>query len=245
MDTQPLAGRVALVTGAARGIGAAVSRALAEAGTDIAALDLRGCAETVASVQSLGRRAISLPCDVTDADATTRCARQTIADLGSVDLLVCCAGLAPMGGAVPDAAQWRQVMRVNVDGSMHSVAACWPHMQQNRFGRIVLVSSMAAWTGSLVVGVEYSASKGAIVSMARHWARHGGPHNIRVNTIAPGIIATDMTAGFPPPNTQAIPLQRVGTADEVARCVRFLCSPESDYVTGSVLHVNGGLVVSV
>jgi 3-oxoacyl-[acyl-carrier protein] reductase len=245
MGDSGLAGRVALVTGAARGIGAAVCAALAGAGADIAAADLQDCAATRATVQAVGRRAIALTLDVTDAPAVGAAVDTVVAQLGRVDLLVCCAGIAPTGGAVPNSQQWRRVMLINVDGTMHCLAACWPHMQAQRFGRIVMISSMAAWTGSLVVAPEYSASKGAVVSMARHWARHGGPHNIRVNTVAPGIIATDMTAGFPPPDVAAIPLRRVGEATDVAQAVLFLCGPGSDYVTGSVLHVNGGLVVGV
>lgn len=117
-------------------------------------------------------------------------------------------------------------------------------MVEARYGRIVIISSMAYYRGGVIVGSEYSTSKAALVGLARHIARNGGQFNINCNAVAPGIIPTDMTADFDKPDFDEIPLRRYGTAEYVAGPISFLCGPESAYMTGTVLNVTGGVVLA-
>ena len=232
--------QVAFVTGAARGIGAAVCRTLADAGVDIFATDLLDCADTVAEVEERGRRAVGLKLDVTDRAAVEAGVEGVVKEFGRLDILVCSAGIMPPGGMVSATEQWEQVNKVNVDGTYYCIAAAWRHMVAAEFGKIVTIASMAAHQGSLAIGPEYSTSKGAIIALTRHTARNGGPHNIYCNTVSPGVIATDLNVDFNKPPLDAIPLRRVGDPEDVAEPVRFLCSPASNYVTGAVLPISGG-----
>lgn len=240
----PLAGQVALVTGGARGIGAAICQALAEDGATVYAADLLSCEETVAGIVEAGGRAYGCRLDVVDRAASVALANDIVATEKRLDILVCNAGICPPGSVAGDWEQWDRVIDVNVNGTQASIAACWPHMSAHRYGRIVLVSSMAYYQGGVIVGTEYSASKGAVAAMARHVARNGGPYGILCNAVAPGVIATEMTARFSKPDPEVIPLRRIGTAEDVAGPVRFLCGPYSAYMTGTILNVTGGIVLA-
>ncbi len=239
--TSGMTDQVAVVTGAARGIGAATCRTLADAGVDVVAADLLDCSETAMAVRERGRRGLALKLDVADRDAVKRAVDGIVEDFGRLDILVCNAGICPAGDMVADPEQWDRVLRVNLDGAFNCIAGAWPHMRARRYGKIVTVSSMAAHRGGVIVGPEYSASKGAIVSMTHHAARNGGPYNIYCNCVSPGIIDTDMTAGFAKPDLAGIPLGREGKAEDVAEPIRFLCSPASNYITGIVSPIAGGL----
>ena len=239
-----LAGQVAWVTGAARGIGAATARLLAARGARVHVGDLDPCAETVAAIREAGGDAEGHVLDVTDRAACVAVARSIIERDGRIDALVCNAGICPPGTVAGDWAQWEHVLRVNLEGTQHCIAAAWDTMVAQGGGRIVLVSSMAYYRGGLIVGTEYSASKAGLVGMTRHLARNGGPQGIRCNAVAPGIIETDMTADFDKPELEEIPLRRYGSAAEVAGPIAFLCGPESAYITGAVLNVTGGMVLA-
>ncbi|MBS7699779.1 MULTISPECIES: SDR family NAD(P)-dependent oxidoreductase [unclassified Chelatococcus] len=241
---RPLSGQVALVTGGARGIGAAVCQALAQDGATVYAADLLPCDATVAAIAEDGALAHARKLDVADRQACVALADEVMAAEQRLDILVCNAGICPPGEVTGNWAQWDRVIDVNVNGTQACIAACWPHMMARGYGRIVLVSSMAYYQGGVIVGTEYSASKGAVAAMTRHVARNGGPHGILCNAVAPGVIATDMTASFSKPDPQAIPLRRVGTAEDVAGPVRFLCGPYSAYMTGTILNVTGGIVLA-
>ena len=117
-------------------------------------------------------------------------------------------------------------------------------MREAGGGRIVLNSSMAFYQGGLIVGTEYTASKAALIGMTRHLARNGGKDGINVNAVAPGVIETEMTREFNKPDLETIPLRRLGTAEDVAGPISFLCGPESSYMTGTVLNVTGGIILS-
>lgn len=236
-----LAGRVALVSGSAQGIGRAVAERLAAAGADILGCDLGDQSETGTRIAESGGRFTPLAVDVTDRDALERAIAEPARALGRLDIVVPCAGIATIGGPVSPAGDWQRVLRVNLDGAYALVAAAWPAMERRRDGRIVLISSMAAHRGSLVVAPEYSASKGALESLNRHFARHGGPLGIRCNCVAPGIIDTEMTRAFPPPRVADVPMGRIGTPDEVAMVVEFLAGDRSSYVTGASIPIAGGL----
>ena len=234
-------GQMAFVTGAARGIGAAVCRTLADAGVDIFAADLLDCGDTIADVERHGRRAAGLKLDVTDRAAVDTAVNGAMKEFGRLDIVVCCAGIMPPGGMESSTDQWQQVIKVNVDGTYYCIAAAWSHMVAAQYGKIVTMASMAAHQGGLAIGPEYSTSKGAIVALTRHTARNGGPHNIYCNSVSPGVIATDLNADFNKPPLEAIPMRRVGHPEDVAEPVRFLCSPASNYVTGAVLPISGGI----
>jgi NAD(P)-dependent dehydrogenase (short-subunit alcohol dehydrogenase family) len=181
--------------------------------------------------------------DVTDWDWVAQRVAAAVDRHGPVAALVPAAGIADTVGnrLLADPAPGRRILDVNVNGTLNLVYAAWPSMARAGRGAVVLVSSMAAMRGSRVVPVEYSASKGAIESMVRHLSLTGGPHGIRVNAVSPGVIRTPMTDAFGPPAVDAIPMGRVGTADEVAKVVRFLLSEDSSYVSGAIVGVNGGL----
>jgi NAD(P)-dependent dehydrogenase (short-subunit alcohol dehydrogenase family) len=232
-----LDGSVALVSGAATGIGRAVAERLAADGAEVIGVDLASQAATAATIAAQGGRFEGLALDVSDRSAVER----ALAGRPRLDIVVPCAGVATVGGAVSTEADWQRVLRVNLDGAYALVAAAWPLMERRRAGAIVLISSMAAHRGSLVVAPEYSASKGALESLNRHFARAGGPLGIRCNCVAPGVIDTEMTRRFPPPRVQDIPMARVGTPAEVASVVAFLAGPGAAYVTGASIPIAGGL----
>lgn len=235
---------IALVTGAARGIGAATALRLAAQGHVLWLTDVLDCTATRDAIVAAGGTARMATLDVTDRAACIALVARIVAEEGRLDVLVANAGICPAGSVHGDWDQWARVLQVNVDGTQNCVSAVWDQMVAQGGGRIVLVSSMAYYQGGVTVGTEYSASKGAVIGMTRHLARNGGKHGIRVNAVAPGIIDTDMTSGFPAPNLATVPLGRKGTADEVAGPIAFLCGAESAYMTGTVLNVTGGIILS-
>lgn len=239
-----LEGQVAWVTGAARGIGAATARTLAARGAFVHLSDVRDCGPVREEIAAAGGGAAAHTLDVTDAAACRALVARVMSDGGGLHMLVCNAGLCPPGTPTDAGDQWARVMAVNLDGSRHCVDAAWEALAAGGEGRIVLVSSMAYYQGGVIVGTEYSASKAALVGMTRHLARNGGPLGLRCNAVAPGIIATDMIADFDTPSLDRIPLGRLGTAEDVAGPIAFLCSPASAYMTGTVLNITGGMVLS-
>lgn len=239
-----LAGKTALITGGARGIGAAAGLALARRGTRIHLADLLCADEAVSDIEAAGGHAESHVLDVRDAGACKTLVETILDTDTALDILVCNAGVCPPGSIHGDTAQWQTVVDVNLNGTQNCVAACWDDMLSRRSGRIVIVSSMAYYRGGLIVGTEYTASKAALIGMTRHLARNGGPYGILCNAVAPGIIDTEMTRDFDKPDTDDIPLRRYGTAEDVAGPISFLCGPESAYMTGTVLNVTGGMVLA-
>ena len=136
--------------------------------------------------------------------------------------------------------QGRRVLAVNLDGERHVMGACYPGMAERGDGRIVLVSSVAARQGGLLAGAEYSASKGALVSLGRHVARNGAAHGVRCNIVSPGVIETDMNAHLPKPDPQTLPARRLGTPQDVAGPVAFLCSNDATTTTVSQSRAKAG-----
>ena len=240
----PLAGQVALITGGARGIGAATGLALAQAGATVWLTDVLACDEAVAAVREAGGQAHGRSLDIRDRAACAGMVEEVVAAHGRIDALVANAGVCPAGTVAGDWEQWHKVIDINLHGTHNCVAAVWGPMCGQGRGRIVIVSSMAWYQGGVIVGTEYTASKAALIGITRHVARNGGPYGILCNAVAPGFIDTDMTADFPQGDLEAIPLRRRGTPADVAGPIRFLCGPDSAYMTGCVLNVTGGIVLA-
>ena len=236
--------RVALVTGGARGIGQASALRLAREGRDLALLDLLpdDGARTIAAIEVLGQRAIYLRADVTDESAVHNAVAQTVAQLGRLDILVCCAGV--LGAEVPfleqTSAEFERVQRINLHGVFYAHQAAVPHMLARGWGRCVTITSGARLGATHVV--PYACSKGAVWSLVRALGNAWPRQNVFVNGVEPGRALTDMVVprfsqdflDDPP-----VAIGRYADPEEVAEIVAFLCSERNTYTTGSVWSVKG------
>ncbi|HXA27228.1 MAG TPA: 3-oxoacyl-[acyl-carrier-protein] reductase [Candidatus Angelobacter sp.] len=248
MPERSLAGRVALVTGASRGIGRAAALALASEGASVAVGfgSNAGAAEQVAEeVRRHGVDAVTLGADLSDAEQAAALVPRTLEALGGVDVVVNNAGLARDNLAMRMSdADWRAVIDVDLTAAFVVCRAALRPMLRQRWGRIINVSSISGVRGN-PGQANYAAAKAGLIGMTKSLAREVGSRTITVNAVAPGFIETDMTETL---DTQVrvraveqIPLGRMGTADEVAAAIAFLASPLSSYITGHVLHVDGGM----
>ena len=237
-------GQVAIVTGAARGIGRAIAIDLAESGVKVV-INYRNSRESATQLAA-EIDGVAVQADVSTSEgAETLVAAAT--QLGSLDILVNNAGIADDNLSIRMSdAQWDEVMRTNAGGTFRMIRAALPVMARQRSGTIVNVSSVTAIRGN-PGQANYSASKAAIHGMTRSIAKEMARRNIRVNAVAPGFIETDMTQQLSSRILDAarkeIPLQRLGQPKDVAEIVTFLCSPRSAYITGQVFVVDGGLSV--
>ena len=242
--------KYALITGASGGIGAATARAFAQAGYGVAIHAHRSVDKLHALAQELS--ALSVPVLEVCADLSDPVQANTMVDnvlekFCQLDILVCCSGLSHVGLVTDiDPQQWRTLFGVNVDGMHYCCQAVLPHMVHRKEGCILTVSSMWGQVGASCE-VAYSATKGAVITYTKALAQEVGPSNIRVNCIAPGVIATEMNAHLSPEDLAALadetPLGRIGTPEECAACALFLASEGASFVTGQVLAPNGGLVI--
>ncbi len=244
-----LHGKVAIVTGAAQGIGRAIAEALAEAGADIAVADLDPARskEAVAAVEKLGRKAMNVKVNVADAGDTRAMAEQVAKELGKIDILVNNAGITRDGLLLRMKEEdWNLVLQVNLNGTFNCTKAVLQSMTKQRYGRIVNIASIVGAMGN-VGQANYAASKAAVIGFTKTVAREYASRNVTVNAVAPGFIDTAMTQGLPADVKDTlqkqIPLGRLGTPADIAAAVRFLVSEEAAYITGHVLHVNGGMLM--
>jgi 3-oxoacyl-[acyl-carrier protein] reductase len=245
-----LEGRVAIVTGGAQGIGRATVIALANAGAKVAITNIR-CAkldQTIQELKDMGREALKFCVDVTDVEAVQEMVDQTIANWGKIDILVNNAGITKDNLVMRmKTADWAAVLKTNLDGTFYCTRAVLPSMVRQRWGRIINIASVVAQAGN-VGQANYIASKAGIIGLTKAVAAEVARRNITVNAIAPGFIATPMTEGLAPEIKEkmlsVIPMGRMGTDAEVAHGVLFLASPETSYITGHVLNINGGMYMA-
>lgn len=246
-----LSGKAALVTGARRGIGAAVARALAAEGCDVAIVDREtdALADAVArDIGALGRRALVLPADVRDPAAAQQAVTAATAQFGRLDILVCCAGITADGMVWKlSEAQWDDVVDVNLKGCFTFTRAAAAVFRAQRAGRLVYVASINGLRGK-PGQANYAASKGGVIAFTKAVAREMGRYGVTVNAIAPGMIDTDMTRALPPEvlerAVQEAALGRLGDPDDCAQLVAFLCSDRARHITGTVVAVDGGQLMA-
>ncbi|MBX3302822.1 MAG: 3-oxoacyl-[acyl-carrier-protein] reductase [Nitrospira sp.] len=244
-----LQGKTAIVTGAAQGIGRAIAESLAQAGADIAVADLDPgrSLETIGAVEKLGRKALNLKVNVADSNDAKAMVEQVVKAWGKIDILVNNAGITRDGLLLRMKEEdWNLVLQINLNGTFHCTKAVLQPMTKQRYGRIVNIASIVGVIGN-AGQANYSASKAAVIGFTKTVGREYASRNVTVNAVAPGFIDTAMTHGLPADVKDTllkqIPLGRLGTPGDVAAAVRFLVSEEAAYITGHVLHVNGGMLM--
>jgi 3-oxoacyl-[acyl-carrier protein] reductase len=243
-----LSGRIALVTGASRGIGRAIAVELGRAGAAVAlvARDRQRLDDVATVIRAFGQRAAVLVADLERSGAAEAAVLACEQQLGDVDVLVNNAGVGSFGPLehVSDA-EWRRIFTINLDAAFEFTRAVIPGMCERGWGRVVNIASISGQTGGARASVAYGSSKGALIAFTKGLARDVGAAGVTVNAIAPGQIATEMSSSLSSEQLEAltaqIPVGRLGTPDELAFAVRFLASKEAGYITGATLDVNGGI----
>jgi len=244
-----LKGRIAIVTGGSRGIGKAICDYLASFGATIYVADIDSAAAgaTAREITSRGFVAKAIEADISKKDSVQNLADTVEGNEGRIDILVNNAGLfsnKPIHELTIE--EWDRLMSVNLRGTHMCSQAVIAKMIPRRSGKIVNMGSMSAQTGGLKAGVDYSVSKGGVHTLTKSYARYAAQYNITVNAVAPGFILTDMTRSWAskPGAGDDVPMKRIGDPLDVAKVVFFLASPLSDYVTGQVISVNGGIIMN-
>lgn len=242
-----LEGKKAVVTGAAQGIGQAIAESLAQAGADVvvADLDVKRCQETVDRVKTHNRQALAVSTNVAQWDDVKALVDQVVKDWGRIDIFVNNAGITRDGLVVRMKEEdWNAVIQVNLTGTFYCTKAALGPMSKQRYGRIINMASVVGVMGN-AGQANYAASKAAVIGLTKTIAREYASRNITVNAVAPGFINTAMTQGLGEDVremlSKQIPLGRLGEPGDIAEAVRFLASDAASYITGQVLHVNGGM----
>jgi 3-oxoacyl-[acyl-carrier protein] reductase len=239
------AGRVILITGAARGLGRATAERFLESGASVA-VNVRTKERAEALASELGDHAFPVPGDLTNADQARGLVRRTTAHFGRLDVLVNNAAIA-YSTAVADIPEeeWRETVDVNLSAAFFCLQAAVPVMSSQKFGRIINVSSTAGRSMSTLAGAHYTASKAGLIGLTRHAARELGPLGITVNAICPGLFDTELArANATDERLEALrrnfPVQRLGRPEEVAALICFVASEMAGYINGAALDINGG-----
>lgn len=249
MITVDLTGKNAVVTGATRGIGLGVAKALAASGAKVACIGTNEekLKESVAGIVADGGDAKAYVCNVADSASVTETSKAILADFGKVDILVNNAGITRdmlMRRITDD--MWNDVINVNLTGTFLVTRAFVESMRKNKWGRVINISSISGLIGNKGQA-NYSASKAGVIGFTRTVSKELGNRNITVNAICPGFVDTDMTRVLQPiyiqEITSRIPVGRIGTPEDIANAVLFFASPDSSFVTGQVLTVDGGLIM--
>jgi len=242
-------GKVAVVTGAARGIGQAIAGKLAQEGADVAICDLQAewLAETAGIVQGFGRKALPVAVDVGDSNAVNACISEVVKVFGKVDIMVNNAGITKDTLLVRMSDEdWDAVLRVNLKGTFLFSRAVAKHMMKQRSGAIVNIASISGIIGT-AGQANYAASKAGVIALTKSTANELAARGVRANAIAPGFISSKMTDALSDDvrnqYLSRIPLGRFGTVEDIANAVVFLASEQSSYLTGQTLNVNGGMVM--
>ncbi len=252
---QNLKGKVAIVTGAARGIGQQIAKQLAEQGTKVAVVDLKAewCEETLGLVKAVGAEGLALGCNVAESADVDACVKTVIETFGTVDIMVNNAGITKDGLLMRMSDDdWDAVINVNLKGTFLFTRAVSRPMMKNKAadgssagGAIINIASVVGIMGN-AGQANYTASKGGVISLTKTTAKELGSRNVRCNAVAPGFIQSKMTDVLPDDVKKAymdtIPLKRFGTAEDIAKCVAFLAGPDATYITGQIISVNGGMV---
>ncbi len=243
-----LDGKLAVVTGAARGIGREIAIRFAKEGAAVVLVDVRIPTETEQLIQIFNPNVLSAVVDIADVEAVERLVQKVHAWKGPVDILVNNAGIITREGILDlSPQQWRKVIDVNVNGTFYMCKAFLPDMVAKRCGKIVNVTSIAGKIGDITASCAYGTSKGAVNTFTRSLDRQLAEYGIKVNAVAPHAIETDMSAEWSEEKRRnvvsSIPLKRMGTSSEVAAAVLFLASDEASFITGETLNVNGGYLM--
>lgn len=243
-----LQNQTALITGASRGIGLAIARIYGEVGAKLAivARDEARLHRAAEQLRGNGYQVLECPCDIAVESQVNTVVDRVIQQYGRIDLLVNNAGILQSGPITNfSAADWERMLAVNLNSAFYFCRAIAPAMIEQKSGRIINISSVAAHTGGVAGSVQYSASKGALLSFTKALARDLAPHNITVNAIAPGQIETDMGTLSGETRQRVldmIPLHRLGTPEDIAYSALFLASNAASYITGATIDVNGGIL---
>jgi 3-oxoacyl-(acyl-carrier-protein) reductase len=243
-----LEGKVALITGAARGIGKAIALKFAEEGADVAFTDLvinEAAEQTVSEIAAFGHKVKGYASNAANFDETHAVVEEILKEFGHIDILVNNAGITKDGLVLRmSEAQWDAVIAVNLKSAFNFIHAVVPSMSRQKGGSIINMASIAGQMGN-PGQINYASSKAGLIAMAKTVAKEMGSRGIRANAIAPGFIVSEMTNALPEAvrdeYIKSIPLKRGGTVDEIANTALYLASDLSSYVTGQVIAVNGGL----
>ncbi|MDH5686381.1 MAG: SDR family oxidoreductase [Candidatus Bathyarchaeota archaeon] len=245
-----LKGKVALVTGAGRGIGKAAAILLAKEGANVVVndVDLQSAKETAGDIRSIGCEALPVEADISDKTEVVRMVETVIKNFTKIDILVNNAGIfssVPLIDMTED--EWDKMMDVNLKGVFLCSQAAMKFMIKQRSGKIVNIASLAGKVGGIYAGAHYAASKAGVICLTKSLAKQLAQYNINVNAVAPALIETDMMKDWPKQIRESllrqVPLGRFGAPDEVAETVLFLVSEGANYITGATIDVNGGLLM--
>jgi 3-oxoacyl-[acyl-carrier protein] reductase len=243
-----LEGKVALVTGGARGLGKVDALALAEAGADVVIADIvmEGAEKTSQEIGAMGRRSFAIHMDVTKKDEVRKGTARIKKELGSVDILVNSAATLDHLGQIPEQKDelWERDLRVNLTGTYHCSKAAWPYMKEKSWGRIINMASVAGTLGGFGQA-SYSTTKAGIIGFTKTLALEGARYGINCNVVCPGIINSESFRLIPPEMRERLikrtAFRKPGEPEDVANAVVFLASDKAKYVTGIVLNVSGGI----